>query len=1125
MGFTSEISKISVKETIPAENTKREFSSTGVNFVKTSDVHVYIDGVEITSGRRISINVSPGPATVVFDNAPNKDGATTQELEIRYDTGTIALGTDFSKPTTGTDANKEYYRILSLIKTSILESENSRETSDTGLEDVEVDERRHKIIFTFSDGRKHEIDITYLTEDVHVNAINFTDNTRVLRVSLNDGTVMETQIPKTTHSTLLQDMPNSFTDSQDGYVLRIHKDGNAQNYYVDDLVGELKEYVDNHEGVGPGTHAQTINVDNGKIVIGLTDDTFVSSNQFIPNPGNANGSRDLVASVRASNGKVNMTSGTSTDVTGLINSLSPTVDNNKRVDGQHIQTNTIPEDRLASAVRTKLNSSGDDNNDALEALVADMEWSTQVQGYDNAGVPGGGNEIGFAYKLSGQGHEFDFIFPSSTSKAEVDEIVLGRTFAIELEPNVVIKFTPTTYVSSAVVSSGWHRERYEATITLIGTIRGLNSSVYVGGGYTLYRAAAGVGGDGGGYTDEEIDEKINDATGGTNGVAGVKSFVLYQAPTIPLDSTIAAVTFRTMVDIINNPSEARRDTYRVPTALATLDGVGIADGNYECDDIVHNGATRKCLILNMKESLDNFSNIRISVSSDPLEFPAPNKFGAAEIKQYTATSGPGYSIQNLISQASSTHRGFVVFSDGDKKIYIYQTGTADEYLGWVNFDRIGGSNTVIQQVTGAEIDDTAPKSNKVYSSQKTEEVVDAKFEVDSVPDWLQYFDRYYATPDGIDTDIPTAGEPVVTRGATFVNGVFTFTSTLGSSVLLPDALSAKMNASTVTVFGTIANSTGSDLHPILFESGNDGRPLLTRWNTGGGYLNIYGPGPQYRLSADGTFPNNVDIGVGAVLRDSTVTGWINGVEHQTASVSWGWETDDAPTLGENNTSNTNGNYVGTQKQMIFLTSNAAYDRLSASDKVKAENAAAAWATTNNASKNLGEKTIIDLKNLGAVYKPIETKKDVFISPAHFVPDTAESSRRYVAVKAGSTAGDLDVGTSTPTPSEAGATEYLNINIAIPIADWDKCHKVGIGTSHATSVMLNAEEFIYKDEITSAGTENQLASSDGRNSARVRLYENQNQLGSSSTTTHRLEIAGTIGRVYIGKVRLVSLELS
>ena len=167
--------------------------------------------------------------------------------------------------------------------------------------------------------------------------------------------------------------------------------------------------------------------------------------------------------------------------------------------------------------------------------------------------------------------------------------------------------------------------------------------------------------------------------------------------------------------------------------------------------------------------------------------------------------------------------------------------------------------------------------------------------------------------------------------------------------------------------------------------------------------------------------------------------------------------------------------------------------------------------TNSIKRNETDITALKARTIS------ETKKDVFISPAH------TTNGQYVAVKLNG-AGTLLVGTTQPTPAGSGAIEYAKMNIAIPIADWDKCHKVGISTSHATSVMLNLEEFIYKADLSSTVSMNQLASADGRNSARVRLFENQDTNEGRSTTTHRLEITGTVGRVYIGKVRLVNLEL-
>ena len=576
-----------------------------------------------------------------------------------------------------------------------------------------------------------------------------------------------------------------------------------------------------------------------------------------------------------------------------------------------------------------------------------------------------------------------------------------------------------------------------------------------------------------GYTDGGTNyvftiafDKIAGGSGGggvgtiSDGVAEISSFVAYQAPNLPVGTAITPQSFSTLLGIIGNTSAHNYLDYAVPTTVAAF----VQNGNYSVETINHRNGNRTCLVITLKERLDSYSHVIFYVADQTIGFPSPNFFGAKELAGYLPNTSDGYSIQNMTTQTAQNHEGFVCFSDGDKKIYIYQTGSGSEYLGWVNLDRVaavkgedgvdGGpapaedyydkteveaadavvlaaakaadvqlptisspgqeillkaknvsGNTIMLGATPNDItaelnsvDETANQNIKldakriVRDGTVTEAHVDAAFTAklakigtgsgtgggsvdlsayytkveadakiaeaveeifETTPDWLQYFDRYYATPDGIDTDITNAGQPVPAGGATFANGVFTFTSQLGSSFRLPDELSAKMASAAVTVFGTIANQTGSDLHPILFESGTDGRPLLTQWKGGLDYLNLYGPGPQLRLSANGTFVNGSDIGVGAVLRDTTATGWINGVEQQTANVSWGWEADDQPTLGENNTANTNGNFVGTQKQMVFLTTNAAYDALSTSEKATAINEAAKWATTNDATKNLG----------------------------------------------------------------------------------------------------------------------------------------------------------------------------
>ena len=422
---------------------------------------------------------------------------------------------------------------------------------------------------------------------------------------------------------------------------------------------------------------------------------------------------------------------------------------------------------------------------------------------------------------------------------------------------------------------------------------------------------------------------------------------------------------------------------------------------------------------------------------------------------------------------------------------------------------------------------TNDEIDTAIDTAKTEaiEYTDDKFE--SSPDWRQYF-NYYFTGDGtIQTNVDNAGNPTPHDGATFTNGVFTFINN-GDYFGLPTQISAPLSAAEVVIFGSVALVTNHDeIHPILFEAIGDGRPLLTRWNAGD-YLSFYGSGARFRLSANGTFPANRELGVAAVFRNGSTTGWINGEEQLTANEDWGFESDDVMSLGENQkTGIVNGNFIGTQKRVMIMSTNAAYSRLTNNEKNNVIASAAAWASKNDTTKKLTENV-----DLGELQKDIaalqartvkETKNDVFISPAHFVQDAVERSRKYVAVKAGGT-GTLVVGITQPTPPEAGSIEYAKMNVAIPIAEWDKCHKIGITSSHATSVMLNSDAFLYKNEITPTGTENQLASSDGRNNARVRFFANQTETETRSETTHRLEISGNVGRVYIGRVRLINLEV-
>ena len=118
----------------------------------------------------------------------------------------------------------------------------------------------------------------------------------------------------------------------------------------------------------------------------------------------------------------------------------------------------------AAKVYTDENSGG--GNAALESLVYDMEWKAEVQGYNNYSAPASPATIGFGYITFL--NTVDFIFPDATTKSDIDALVLNRKFAFELPAGVAI-IEPTAYSGTAVISGGYHRERYTATMTLPGS--------------------------------------------------------------------------------------------------------------------------------------------------------------------------------------------------------------------------------------------------------------------------------------------------------------------------------------------------------------------------------------------------------------------------------------------------------------------------------------------------------------------------------------------------------------------------------------------------------------------------------------------------------------------------------
>ena len=126
---------------------------------------------------------------------------------------------------------------------------------------------------------------------------------------------------------------------------------------------------------------------------------------------------------------------------------------------------------------------------------------------------------------------------------------------------------------------------------------------------------------------------------------------------------------------------------------------------------------------------------------------------------------------------------------------------------------------------------------------------------------------------------------------------------------------------------------------------------------------------------------------------------------------------------------------------------------------------------------------------------------------------------------GDLATELDIGAAQPTPTST-ATGYKRFNIAVAYADYDAMDKIEVYATHATAVMFAQNFSVLKSEVD--GGDVVLVTSNGHGSTRravtVQLFKNQNQLGSTSSTTHRLTFEApswATNAVSVGRIRLVT----
>ena len=151
-------------------------------------------------------------------------------------------------------------------------------------------------------------------------------------------------------------------------------------------------------------------------------------------------------------------------------------------------------------------------------------------------------------------------------------------------------------------------------------------------------------------------------------------------------------------------------------------------------------------------------------------------------------------------------------------------------------------------------------------------------------------------------------------------------------------------------------------------------------------------------------------------------------------------------------------------------------------------------------------------------------KDVFINKSQ---SSVTSSGVWSITGSGSSI--LPVGDEQPTPTNPSSGNYRRINIAIKTTDWNAADEIQVSLNTSDADFYgNYFSFTRTSFGDLLGDRNFIKN--GRNSssstyraAQLILHTEENQLGTSSSTTHRLEIVGQSGSASfaIGRVRLIT----
>ena len=1039
-----------------AQVAARTITTAGVQFSEARNIVVSRNGAVVPTAQYVVHQNAGVPGVAEIAWLSTAGFATGDKITVEADP-TVRLDSDFTQKYTPSELNKVLYRFLETLKANELSIRGAM-----GITGHSFNEENHTLTLVFADGSTEVIDFAELSIDEIQGVL-----TRLTAVEMNDG-------EQDRRLTAIEGVDTA----QDALIAK-----NTFTFF--NLAHEYQQGQILYAGVGDAVLILRV---VAATFTGNTDAPNWGDNsykQYIRRTENRNAPLELLSSISGINEIVSLTTAFNSGNKVLTTTL-----------------NYLDEFNEAQTATSNVVIDVEGGDAAVEALVYDMKWNVEIQTYSDASVPTAPATIGLGYFYTPNLAFVDLVFPTATTKAQIDALVIGRRFSVET-PSRTLVFTPTAYSSSVVVSSAWHRERYAVSVENTG---GSNSGNHNDYQTVLYRAAASASSGGGGsMTFEDLTDTPRSLR--ANSWLKVNSagdqIVFTDDPEQTL--TGLAFAFYNGVGADDRTETLAYDSNFNPSSPnAPTSGVVARRRNARSDRDFNENFNNFDYIKVFFDTVNYGILVRISEIPEVADVSASSALrnagkiisrgtDATSFRIIKQTDGQAFNIYNM--RASGTNNqvitGFELY-----KIAIVGEFSADNYLTEVE----------TRALVAEEDQKILDASRFLLASWRGEDGDPATTGI-ALPQ---------ATYIGGASYDATAGAVVpanLTSGIEWTNDEIDFTRFVMTARLQMAAQYAAIiffGYSTTPISGAGAwdynNAEGIALY-IKTGSFTSGK-LGDASNKNGIYL----------LAKGGGFPGQIrdalfDIGVNDSGEQTyRFARWKNKVRI--------WIDDEYK--GELTTpagATTTGGKFG----CIMYRQNTTFawqlkDVVIQQPDIGDAEEDLALPSVSGASKDATGNLVLTRR--GAADQTItETKKDIFISPTH----NATVGAGVKLDRDAPANSQIDIAAGVPTPSGAIASVgYRVMNIAILHADWDACHKIEIYLTHATTVYAAQVPTIYKGDL---GRGFHYVSGNGIRRGVVSLFRNQTQTGTASTTTHRLQIEQSVHEAYIDTVRLVSLTIT